>query len=257
MHTGAIARPHTSPPAPMSSCLWDAVTATWVSLFEAFFARKEDLQSVRESLDRSRVVQELEEAEARLCRAEAALEGQITAATLGATECKRRGDPQGARKKILSRRSLDQQLQKLRGSQGVITMHLSTLRSTEMNRVLVETLRSSGRAMRRLSPEKDIREIEDVMFDLEAEMRNAKDLSDVLSKSIAVDDVGFTMEEELERELEGLDTGEEPPAQNERAASPVLGQRQQAALEQRHSGKHGMQERLAMMTLEPAQAVPE
>jgi hypothetical protein len=168
------------------------------------FADRQQLLAVTESLQKSKILQDLEKNDMDLQSMEESLEGQISTVLKEAALRKGKGDLAGAKKKLIERRGLQQRLERLRGSQAVINMHLETLRGAELNKSLISTLRASSDAMRRLAPDKDMRDIEDVMFDLEGEMKKAREMNDVLAKPLDSEDMDFHTDTELQQEMDEL-----------------------------------------------------
>ena len=183
--------------------MFDTVASVWVSTWEYFFAKPEMLKQVTEGINKCRVTRDLEDTDEKLTRMEKQLVAQIKTVTSEAVARKRNGDVSGAKRKIMDRRRLDQQLDRLRGSQAVIVMHMDSMQNNELNLEIVRTLRKSSEAMRQLAPGMSVVEIEDNMFDLEEEMKRAKEIGDVLSRPMTSDSMQ-AVDSDAEDELDEL-----------------------------------------------------
>lgn len=209
------------------SCLRNPLASMWVRLWEALFATPEQLQHISSVVSRSQALRELEATEERLRVMESGLERQCEALLVDAKDRKMRGDITGARKKLLEKRNVAQQLERLRASQHVISMHLGTMQGAELNHTLMATLKGASKAIQAFAPDRNIREVEDVMFQLETDMKKASEINDALSQPIiSLDRIGMDMSssmhtdsKELERELQLL--LEDDVAQQQ--AGPAIG----------------------------------
>lgn len=194
------------------SCLRNPLASVWVQLWEALFATPDQLKQVNSSICRSQALRELEATEERLRLMETKLEKQSEALVTEARERKIRGDISGAKKKLTEKRNVVQQLERLRSSQHVISMHLGTMQGAELNQTLMATLKASSQAIKAFAPDRNLREVEDVMFQLETEMKSASEINDALAKPIiSLDGIGMDMSSsmnfdnsDLEQELQHL-----------------------------------------------------
>ena len=69
-----------------------------------------------------------------------------------AKEKKKKNDISGARQKLLEKRGLMGQIERLRSSQHIIAMHLGTIKGAELNQTLISTLKASNLAIKALDP---------------------------------------------------------------------------------------------------------
>lgn len=185
------------------ACLFDTVASMWVSSWEYLFAKPEMLKQVNDGINKSRVARDLQDTDDKLCLMDKQLVVQIKTVTTEAIARKKSGDVNGAKRKIIDKRRLEQQLERLRGSQAVIVMHMDAMQNSALNIELVSTLRKSTDAMRQFGPGLDVASIEDSMFDLEEEIKRARDVGDALSRPITSDSMQI-MESDVEEELEEL-----------------------------------------------------
>ena len=135
------------------------------------------------------------------------MERQYVKLTNEVTERKNASDVHSAKKKLAERRVVSAQLERLRSSQHVIAMNLGAVKNAELNKSLVSTLRATGEAMKLLTPneDNDIQQVEDVMFNLEDQIKRSRDIDDVLSKPFTHDSIVVSSDErELSVELDGL-----------------------------------------------------
>lgn len=194
------------------ACLRNPLASAWVQLWEALFATPEQVRQVQGTIMRSQALRELEAAEENLRVVEAKLERQTEALLGEARDRKLRGDIPGARKKLAEKRNVVLQLERLRASQHVICMHLGTMQGAELNQTLMATLKASSQVIQTLAPNRNLREVEDIMFQLESDMRSASEINDALAKPIiSMDGIGMDVSNtmnmeytELEQELQHL-----------------------------------------------------
>lgn len=185
------------------SCLFDTVASLWVTTWEYLFAKPEILKHVQEAVCKSKITRDLHETDDRLCQMERQLVAQIKAATLEAISRKKVSDVNGAKRKIMDKRRLEQQLDRLRASQAVVVMHMDALQNNALNQELASTLRKSTEAMKQLAPGLNITQIEDNMFDLEEGMKRAREVGDLLGRPIT-SDIMQPMDSDVEDELDEL-----------------------------------------------------
>jgi hypothetical protein len=166
------------------------------------------------------------------------------------TEAKRRQDLKdrsGAKRKLIERRRCNEQLQRVTNSICIMDSHMSALEGTELNKSILNTIRASGDAIKRLSVkvrtnppfycllrgihwyssssnplfarlnQGGISTVEDIISEVEAQMENAADITKIISSgnvsgSInSMSGIEFS-EQELEAELAEL--LEDPDEQN-------------------------------------------
>jgi hypothetical protein len=110
---------------------------------------------------------------------------------------------------LVERKRAQSQLDKLSSSISVIDTHISTIEGTELNRSILETLKASGDALKKLGVHGGIEEVEKVVSEVELQMENAAEVTKVISSanvSGIINSMGHDVitEEELEAELDEL-----------------------------------------------------
>ena len=109
---------------------------------------------------------------------EAELETKIRTITADAARRKEMGDITGARRKLVDRRRAQAQLEKIISSISVIDMHMNTIEGTELNRSILDTLRASGDALKRLGASGGgIEEVERIVSDVEQQVDAASEIT--------------------------------------------------------------------------------
>lgn len=193
-------------------CLWSTFSNFWIFAYESLLVPAASVKQLNDRITLGVILKDLEHNRDQLDLLETKLEAQSESLLHDAKERMGRKDSKAARKKLMERRSINQQLDRLRSSQHVISMHLGAMQGAELNQTLMTTLKASSHAIQAFAPEKNLRDVEDVMFELEKDMKAASEINDALSKpiitfdSMGLDAVGggLNTEEELERELESL-----------------------------------------------------
>jgi len=172
------------------NCLLETVASLWVLSFRSVYGQvtTEEEVCVQEGLEGCR--SGLEQREAALSEA---------VARLGQEALRRRqlGDMAGARTKLLERRRAAKRLEKLRSSLTLVDAQLDALRSTELDKELIQTLAASSAALKKAGVGKGVKEAEDIMSDLETQLRESSELTSVLSGQL-VDDGDIDLDEELD-----------------------------------------------------------
>ena len=179
-------------------CLLETVASLWMLSVRAPVRPPEDAPCVQTNLEGCRA--SLEEREAELaegCR------------RLGREALKRRQarDASGAKGKMQERRRALKRLERLRSSLSLVDAQLDALRSTELDKELMQTLLASSAALKRAGVGAGVKEAEAVMSELDEQLRESGELTSVLSGALP-DDVDFDLDEEFEqfeRECELLD----------------------------------------------------
>jgi hypothetical protein len=142
---------------------------------------QENLESCRQSLEAREA--ELVEGCRRLAR--------------DALRKRQQGDVVGARTKLLERRRAVKRLEKLRNNLGLVGAQIDALQSTELDKELMQALLASSDALKRAGVGKGIKEAEEVMSQLDEQMREASELTSVLAAPVQEDE-DLDVEEEFE-----------------------------------------------------------
>ena len=110
---------------------------------------------------------------------------------------KQLGDIPGAKCKMLERRRALKRLEKLRSSMALVDAQLDALRSTELDKELMQTLLASSAALKKAGVGKGVKEAEAVMSELDEQLRESGELTSVLSGALQ-DEPDFDLDEEFE-----------------------------------------------------------
>jgi LmbE family N-acetylglucosaminyl deacetylase len=172
------------------NCLFETVASMWLVTLKTIKRGVPDADddAVQENLEGCRMSLEVREAElAESCK------------KLGrdALRRKQQGDIVGAKTKLMERKRSIKRLEKLRNSLTLVDTQLDALRNTELDRELMQTLVASSAALKKAGVGKGVKEAEAVMSELDEQMRESSDLTQVLSNNIQ-DDTDFDMDEEFE-----------------------------------------------------------
>lgn len=111
---------------------------------------------------------------------------------------RQQGDLLGAKTKLVERRRAVKRLEKLRNNLGLVSAQLDALQNTELDKELMQALLSSSEALKRAGVGKGIKEAEEVMSQLDEQMREASELTSVLAGSMQ-DDEDLDVDEEFEQ----------------------------------------------------------
>lgn len=123
-------------------------------------------------------------------------------------------DIAGAKKRLIERRRVQAQLEKLQNSMATIELHRNTIEGSVLDRAVLETLRASGDALKQMGASTGgIRAVEEIVADVEAQMENAAEITKIIStgsvsgmvNSMALDGISID-DDELMRELDSLET---------------------------------------------------
>jgi len=130
---------------------------------------------------------------------------------------RRLGDVQGAKVKLMERRRAQQRLERLRGGLLLVDKQLDALRSSELDKELMQSLRLSSQAMKNAGVGAGLEDAEKVMSELDAQMSEATEMTSMLATPLAqqagVEDDEIDVDAELGlvvREEEGVSW--QPPA---------------------------------------------
>ena len=170
-------------------CLLETVASMWMMSIRT--VAKQPVESepcVQENLEDCR--SSLEEREAELvegCR------------RLGKDAMRRKqlGDMTGAKSKMLERKRALKRLEKLRNSLSLVDAQLDALRSTELDKELMQTLLASSAALKKAGVGKGVKEAETIMSELDEQLRESGELTSVLAGGVQ-EEPDFDLDEEFE-----------------------------------------------------------
>jgi hypothetical protein len=113
---------------------------------------------------------------------------------------KREGDIPAARAKLVERRRCSKRLERLRHGLDLVDNQLDAIKTSELDKEIMLTLKASTAAMRKAGINLGVEEVETVMSELDEQMREVQDITSVLSAPLQ--DAATSAEEaELDAEL--------------------------------------------------------
>jgi hypothetical protein len=118
--------------------------------------------------------------------------------------CKKRaGDVPSARSKLQERRRVQKRLERLRHGLDLVDTQLDAIKTSELDKEIMLTLKASTNAMRKAGINVGVQEVENVMSEMDEQMREVQDITEVLATPLngpaSIEDV------ELDAELDLLD----------------------------------------------------
>jgi hypothetical protein len=167
-------------------CLLETFASVWMMSVRPI--RREEEAGVQENLEGCRA--SLEERETELAAACQRMGKE-------AQRRQRLGDLPAAKAKMLERRRALKRLEKLRGSLSLVDAQLDALRSTELDKELMQTLLVSSAALKRAGVGTGVKEAEAVMAELDEQLRESGELTAVLAGGV-VDEPDFDFDEEMQ-----------------------------------------------------------
>ena len=174
------------------NCFLETIASIWMlSIRQTPIAQAEEegesgihdsLESCRNSLE----TREIDLAEA--CR------------RMGREALRRRqaGDMQGAKSKMMERRRAVKRLEKLRSSLALVDAQMDALRTTELDKELMQALLASSAALKKAGVGKGVKEAEAVMSELDEQLRESSELTSVLAGGLQDVELEFDMDDEFE-----------------------------------------------------------
>jgi septation ring formation regulator EzrA len=182
----------------MMNCLLEAVASLWMSARRQVVTEQveEEVMTAQEGLEQCRRNMEGRERE---------LQAVIQRLGEEALCKKREGDVVTARGRLLERRRCGKRLERLRHGLELVDSQLDAIKTSELDKEIMLTLKASTAAMRKAGINLGVQEVESVMSELDEQMREVQDITSVLSTPmIAV--AGTTAEEaDLDAELDLLE----------------------------------------------------
>lgn len=173
------------------NCLLETIASIWMMSVKAapVLQAEEDEAGIHDSLESCRNSLESRETDlAEGCR------------RLGREALRRRqaGDLAGARAKMMERKRAMKRLDKLRSSLALVDAQLDALRTTELDKELMQALLASSAALKKAGVGKGVKEAEAVMSELDEQLRESGELTSVLAGGLQDIEVEFDMDEEFE-----------------------------------------------------------
>jgi hypothetical protein len=175
------------------NCLLETIASIWMLSVRATVSESgqadEEEAGIHDNLEGCRNSLEAREADlAEGCR------------RLGREALKRKqaGDIPGAKTKMLERKRACKRLEKLRSSLALVDAQLDALRTTELDKELMQTLLASSAALKKAGVGKGVKEAETVMSELDEQLRESSELTSVLAGGLQDVDCEFDFDEEFE-----------------------------------------------------------
>jgi hypothetical protein len=185
------------------NCLLEAVAGVWMSARRHIVAEPidEEVMTAQEGLEQCRRNMEGRERE---------LQGVIMRLTEEALSKKRAGDVLTARSKVLERRRCQKRMERLRHGLDLVDVQIDAIKTSELDKEIMMTLKASTSAMRKAGITLGVQEVENVMSELDEQMREVQDITTVLSNPLQA---GSSVEEaDLDAELDLLEAVVPVPA---------------------------------------------
>jgi hypothetical protein len=173
------------------NCLLEAVATVWMGVRRRVVTEppEEEVLTAQEGLEQCR--RNMEARERDLLQ----LIGRLAEEAIAK---KRAGDLPFARSKVMERRRAQKRLERLRHGLDLVDSQLDAIKTSELDKEIMLTLKASTSAMRKAGITLGVEEVENVMTELDEQMREVQDITDVLAHPVG----GSTGEEdELDGEL--------------------------------------------------------
>lgn len=199
------------------NCLLEAAASVWLSMRRRVVTEPPDegVMTAQEGLEQCRRNMEGRERELLLF---------ISRLTEEALAKKRGGDVLAARGKVQERRRAQKRLERLRHGLDLVDTQLDAIKTSELDKEIMLTLKASTSAMRKAGITLGVQEVENVMSELDEQMREVQDITEVLANP-ATALLSGTEEADLDAELDLLEAvgdGMVAPAATADLQQPVL-----------------------------------
>ena len=184
------------------NCLLEALATVWLGARRRVLTEpaEEEVVTAQEGLEQCR--RNMEARERELLTAVGRLSDE-------ALSKKRAGDTLAARNRLLERRRVQKRLERLRHGLNLVDTQLDAIKTSELDKEITLTLKASTVAMRKAGITVGVQEVENVMTELEGQMREVQDITEVLANPLTT--TGGE-DEDLDAELELLEAvGEQEP----------------------------------------------
>ncbi len=184
------------------NCLLEALATVWLGARRRVLTEpaEEGVVTAQEGLEQCR--RNMEARERELLTVVSRLSDEALAK-------KRAGDTLAARNRLLERRRVQKRLERLRHGLNLVDTQLDAIKTSELDKEITLTLKASTVAMRKAGITVGVQEVENVMTELEGQMREVQDITEVLANPL---NAAGGEDEDLDAELELLEAvGEDPP----------------------------------------------
>lgn len=161
-----------------SACMMELIAGAWVNAYHAAFRGSVSVENEEAEVRMSLIQHDLGSCAQRLHAREAELDARIEELTRDAIARKRSKDISGAKRRLVERKRVQSQRDSIANSLSIVEMHINTIEGTELNRSILETLRASGDALRRLGAASGgIEEVERIVSDVEQQVDAASEIT--------------------------------------------------------------------------------
>jgi hypothetical protein len=179
------------------NCLFEAVAGMWMNAKRHVMTEpaEEEVMTAQEGLEQCRRNMEGRERD---------LHGLIARLADEALGRRRAGDVLAARSKVLERRRCQKRMERLRHGLDLVDAQLDAIKTSELDKEIMLTLKASTSAMRKAGIQVGVQEVEDVMSALDEQMREVQDVTSVLSNPLQTGGPSSAEEADLDAELDFL-----------------------------------------------------
>jgi hypothetical protein len=187
------------------NCLLEAVAGVWLDARRRMVAEpvEEEVMTAQDGLEQCRRNMEGRQRELSAC---------VERLNREAVTKMRQRDPGAARAKLLERRRLQKRLDRLRHGLGLVDTQLEAIKTSELDKEIMLTLKASTSAMRKAGITLGVQEVESVMTELDEQMREVHDITSAFATPLQG---GGPEDSELDAELHELMLDAEGPAATE------------------------------------------
>ena len=178
------------------NCLLEAAASVWLNLRRRVVTEppEEEVMTAQEGLEQCRRNMEARERELLFV---------VARLTDEALAKKRAGDVLAARSKVQERRRTQKRLERLRHGLDLVDTQLDAIKTSELDKEIMLTIKASTTAMRKAGITLGVQEVENVMSELDEQMREVQDITEVLTNPLGS---GLGAEEaDLDAELDLLE----------------------------------------------------
>jgi hypothetical protein len=176
-------------------CL-EAFATLWIQTKRSIMREPEEQQvfTAQDNLEQCKKSMQLREAE---------LQDNIKKLAKEAIQKKQMGDITAARAKVNERNRAMKRLDKLRSSLNIIDTQLDAIKTSELDKEIMISLRASSMALKKAGIGVNAAEVENVMTELDDQMREMQDVTSVLANPVNnMYDDDYELDQELASLLE-------------------------------------------------------
>ena len=159
------------------NCLLEAAASLWMGVRRRVVTEppEEEVMTAHESLEQCRRNMEARERE---------LLAVVSRLSDEALANKRAGDVLAARGRMQERRRVQKRLERLRHGLDLVDTQLDAIKTSELDKEIMLTIKASTTAMRKAGITLGVQEVENVMSELDEQMREVQDITDVLTNPL-------------------------------------------------------------------------